>query len=88
LEPTVKLNSGNMVGELAEGLVEWTGITSPFEEQHKLACPHRSLRDKTLNQGMYLKGYLAPDTYVANNGLVWQQREGRPLFSGRFDVPE
>ena len=29
LEPTIRLNSGNLVGELAEELEEWRGIASP-----------------------------------------------------------
>jgi hypothetical protein len=37
---------------------------------------------------MYLKGYLAPDTYLAKDGLARQQWERRPLVLGRFDVPE
>ena len=35
LEPTIRLNSGNLVGKLAEGLEEW--IATPLEEQQSLA---------------------------------------------------
>jgi hypothetical protein len=44
-ELTIRLNSGNLVGELAEGPEEQRGIATPLEEQHRLACPPSSLRD-------------------------------------------
>jgi hypothetical protein len=31
---------------------------------------------------------MAPDTYVAEDGLARQQWEGKPLVLGRFDTPE
>jgi hypothetical protein len=38
LEPTIRLNSGNLVGELAKGLKEQRGMATPLEEQqHRLA---------------------------------------------------
>ena len=37
LEPTIRLNSGNLIRELAEGLKELKGITTPMEDQHRLA---------------------------------------------------
>ena len=37
MEPTIRLSSGNLVGELAEGLEERRGIATPLEEQHRLA---------------------------------------------------
>jgi hypothetical protein len=37
LEPTIRLNSGNLVRQLAEGLEERRGIATPLEEQHRLA---------------------------------------------------
>ena len=37
LEPTIRMNSGNLVGELAEGLEEQRGIATPLEKKHRLA---------------------------------------------------
>jgi hypothetical protein len=37
LELTIRLNSENLVGELAEELEEQRGIASPLKEQHRLA---------------------------------------------------
>jgi hypothetical protein len=37
LEPIIRLNLGNLVGELVEGLEEWRGIATPLEEQNRLA---------------------------------------------------
>ena len=37
LEPTIRLNSENQVGEQAEGLEEQRGISTPLDEQHRLA---------------------------------------------------
>lgn len=37
LEPTIRLNSGNLVGELAEGLEELRGIATQLEEEHWLS---------------------------------------------------
>jgi hypothetical protein len=37
LEPTIRLNSGNLVGELAEDLEELRGIATPLEEHCRLA---------------------------------------------------
>ena len=45
LEPTIRLYSGNLVGELAERLEEQRGIATPLEEQHRLASPPSSPRD-------------------------------------------
>jgi hypothetical protein len=36
LEPTIRLNLGNLVGELAEELEEQRGIAVPLEEQYRL----------------------------------------------------
>jgi hypothetical protein len=36
LEPTIRLNLGNLVGDLAGGLEEQRGVASPLEEQHWL----------------------------------------------------
>jgi hypothetical protein len=30
---------------------------------------------------------MAPDIYVAEDGLVWHQWEGRPLVLGKLDAP-
>jgi hypothetical protein len=30
---------------------------------------------------------MAPDTYIAEDALTSQQREGRSLVPGRFDAP-
>ena len=30
---------------------------------------------------------MAPDTYVAEDGLIWHQWEERPLVLWRFDAP-
>ena len=35
-ETTIRLNSGNLVEELAKGLEECSGIATPLEEQHRL----------------------------------------------------
>jgi hypothetical protein len=45
LEPNIRLNSENLVGELAEGLEELRGIATPLEEQHGLASPPSSPRN-------------------------------------------
>ena len=37
LEPTIRLSSGTLVGEMAEGLEELKGIATPLEEQHRLS---------------------------------------------------
>jgi hypothetical protein len=37
MEPNIRLNSGNLVRELAEGMEELKGIATPLEEQHRLA---------------------------------------------------
>jgi hypothetical protein len=37
LEPTIRLNSGNLVWKLAEGLESHRGNATPLEEQHWLA---------------------------------------------------
>jgi hypothetical protein len=37
LEPTIRLSSGNLLGELEEGLEEERGIATPLEEQHRIA---------------------------------------------------
>ena len=37
LEPTIRLNSGNLVGEMSEGLEEQRVIAIPLEEQYKRA---------------------------------------------------
>ena len=36
LEPTIRLNSGNLMGEMAEGLEKQRGIATPLEKQHRL----------------------------------------------------
>jgi hypothetical protein len=36
LEQTIRLISGNPVGELEEGLEELKGIATPLEKQHRL----------------------------------------------------
>jgi hypothetical protein len=41
LEPTIRQNSGNLVGELEEGLEEQRGIATPLEELHRLPCSPR-----------------------------------------------
>jgi hypothetical protein len=69
LEPTITLSSGNLLEELTE---EWMKIATPLEEQHRLAWTHSSPRDYTINQGVYLEGSMAPDTYVAENGFAGQ----------------
>ena len=70
LNPTIILNSANLVEELAERLVEQRGIAAPLEEQHRLAPPPSSPRDETTNQGVYLEGSISTDTYVAKDGLA------------------
>jgi hypothetical protein len=37
LEPNIRVSSGNLVGDLEEGLEELRGIATPFKEQYKLA---------------------------------------------------
>jgi hypothetical protein len=37
---------------------------------------------------VYLKGSLAPNTYVAKDGLVQKQQEGRTLVPERFEASE
>jgi hypothetical protein len=36
---------------------------------------------------VYLKRSIAPDTYVAEDGLAGQQREGKSSVPERFDAP-
>jgi hypothetical protein len=43
---------------------------------------------QSTNWGVYMKGSMIPDTYVVEDGIAWQQWEGRPLVLGRFDAPE
>jgi hypothetical protein len=58
------------VGELVEGMEDLTGDYNPIGRTTLAARTPSVPRDEITNHGMYREGYLAPDTYVAENGLV------------------
>jgi hypothetical protein len=68
----LKSNQQTEVRKSAGGVGGSTGgvgrIATPLEELHRLAWPHSSPGDYSTNQGVYLEGSMAPDTYVAEDG--------------------
>ena len=59
LEPAFRLNSGNLVRELAEGLVEQKRLQPHWK--NNIGWPDNPVFPETTNQGVYLKGSMAPD---------------------------
>ena len=66
--------------ELGEGLKELKGFATPQEEQqYQPTRPPELLRTKPPTKEYIWGGPMAPAAYVAEDGLVWYQWQGRPL---------
>lgn len=59
--------------ELWERLREVKEIATPYKEQYQLTGSPRTPRHETTNQRVYMKGAMAQDTYIAEDGLIWHQ---------------
>jgi hypothetical protein len=66
--------------DLEEGLKELKGFaTLEEEQQYQPTRPPRALKDSTTNQRIHMDRSMAPAAYIAEDCLIWHQREGRPL---------
>ena len=76
--------------ELGEGLKQLSGFAVPWgSNSDKLVRPPGSQApgDWTTNQRLYMERPMVLATYVAEDGMVGHQWEGRPLVLRRLDAP-
>ena len=70
------------LGERLKGLEEVCNLIG-----RTIISTNQNSRDETTNQRVHMEGSMAPVTYVAEDGLVWHQWEGRPLLLWRLNAP-
>jgi hypothetical protein len=62
LESTIRVNSGDLVGELAEGMEEWRVIATPLEEQQagltNLFFQRRDYQPRRVLKGIFVSRYI------------------------------
>ena len=82
------IEPGVLNGRVGEGTEGAEGICSPMEGATvSTSQTPGAPRDWTTNQRVHMEGSMAPVTYVAEDGLVWHQWEGRPLLLWRLNAP-
>lgn len=76
---------GTPMEELGEGVKEPKGFATPWEEQEYQ--PTRPFPPPPNSQELnHQRIPMAPAVYVAEDGLVWHQKEGKPWVLRRLDA--
>jgi hypothetical protein len=57
------------------------------EQQYQLIRSPRASREKTINQRTHMEAPMDPPVYVAEDGLIEHQWEGRPLVLWMLGAP-